>query len=97
MPRYVIPTRSFENRINYVACNRVGTERGCAFLGHSIITDFWGDVMSEGSPDREEILYADLDLAGARDKRIVFIPGEYEMERFKDRRPTHYKRITETL
>lgn len=97
MPRYVIPTRAFENRVNYVACNRVGTERHTPFLGHSIIADFQGDVVSEGSPDREEVIYAELDMMGARDKRIVFVPGEYEMERFKDRRPTYYQRIAETL
>ncbi|MCS6861676.1 MAG: carbon-nitrogen hydrolase family protein [Abditibacteriales bacterium] len=96
VPRYVIPTRAFENRVNYVACNRIGTERNTAFLGHSIIVDFQGDVVSAGSPDREEVLCAELDITGARDKRIVFVPGEYEMERFRDRRPTYYRRIVET-
>lgn len=96
MPRYVIPTRALENRVNYVACNRVGTERNTTFLGHSLIADFQGDVVSEGSPDREEVLDAELDVTGARDKHIVFVPGEYEMERFKDRRPAYYRRIAET-
>src|SRR5205823_5644203 len=36
------------------------------------------------------ILYAEIDPARARQKRIVNIPGEYEVDRVKDRRPELY-------
>ena len=87
---YVINTRAFENRVNYAAVNRVGSERGVTFIGRSKIVDYNGDTLVEGSPDREEILYADIDLAGARDKLVVIEPKAYELDRFNDRRTEFY-------
>ena len=89
-PEFVINTRAHENRVNYVAVNRVGTERGFTFIGKSKIVDYTGRTLVEGSADREEILYADLDLAGAREKHVVLIPKEYEIDRIHDRRKEFY-------
>lgn len=94
-PEFVINTRALENRINYVAVNRVGRERGFTFIGRSRIVDYTGRTLAEGTATREEILYADLDLAGAREKHIVFIPKEYELDRLHDRRTEFYGPVTE--
>ena len=40
--------------------------------------------------DAEEILYAEIDPQMARRKRIVKIPGKYEIGRVGDRRPEMY-------
>jgi predicted amidohydrolase len=88
--RYIVPARAVENRINYIAVNRVGRERGFRFIGESKIIDYSGKILAEASSDREEILYAEVDLEKAREKRQVFIPGELELDRLKDRRPEFY-------
>ncbi len=89
-PSFVINTRAFENRVNYVAVNRVGAERGVSFIGCSKIVDYNGDTMVEASGDKEEIIYADLDLAAAREKHVVLVPQAYELDRFNDRRNEFY-------
>jgi N-carbamoylputrescine amidase len=71
-----------------VACaDRMGVERGTTFLGASIIVDADGwPVAGPASPDREELLVADLDLAGvARARRRT--PRNHL---FDDRRPEVY-------
>ena len=71
----------------YLTVNRVGEEGGVRFLGRSLFVDCDGSTLAEGSPDQEEIIYADIDLDRARDRRIVFEEGKYEMDRMKQRRP----------
>lgn len=87
---FVVNTRAYENRVNYVAVNRVGRERGFTFMGRSKIIDYTGQTLAEGTATREEILYADLDLAGAREKHVVVIPKEFEVDRLRDRRTEFY-------
>jgi predicted amidohydrolase len=92
---YVSRARAVENHVYYLAVNRVGQERGVRFLGRSLFVDCDGSTLAEGSPDREEIIYADIDLDRARDRRIVFKKGKYEMDRMKQRRPEYYRLICE--
>jgi predicted amidohydrolase len=92
---YVSRARAVENHVYYLAVNRVGQERGVRFLGRSLFVDCDGSTLAEGSPDREEIIYADIDLDRARDRRIVFEEGKYEMDRMKQRRPEYYRAICE--
>lgn len=94
-PRYIAPARAVENRINYVAVNRIGNERGFRFIGESKIVDYLGKILAEGSSDREEIIYGEVDLEKAREKRTVIIPGEFELDRINDRRPEFYGPIVE--
>jgi predicted amidohydrolase len=87
--RYLVPARALENNIFYAAVNRVGIERGFRFIGQSQIADVTGDPLASAG-DGEEIVYADLDPERARRKRVVNIPGEYEVDRVGDRRPEMY-------
>jgi 5-aminopentanamidase len=82
--------RSMENVVFSMAVDRVGEERGFQFVGRSSIVDTTGAVMAMGSVDREEILYADIDAALARVKKLVRVPGLHEIDRIADRRPGFY-------
>ena len=93
--KYVINTRAYENKVHLVAVNRVGRERGVRFIGSSKIIDAWGDTLAEASSDDEEIIYAEVALAEARQKRIVFKAGEFELDFIGDRRPELYGKVTE--
>jgi predicted amidohydrolase len=91
----VINARALENAVYYIAVNRVGTERGFEFIGRSKIVDPSGQTMAETRGMGEEILYADIDLARARRKHIIRVPGKHEIDRLADRRPEMYGLLTQ--
>jgi len=87
---YLVSARALENGVYYAAVNRVGTEGGFHFIGRSQIADCNGDLLAVSSGDSEEILCAELNPERARCKRVVHIPGRYEVDRVGDRRPEMY-------
>ncbi len=87
---FAINTRALENNVYYLAVNRVGTERGFKFIGHSRICAPSGHTLADSPHDHEEILYAEIDPAVARDKHLVRVPNLHEIDRFGDRRPDTY-------
>ena len=93
--KYVIITRAYENKVHLVAVDRDGSERGAKFIGSSKIIDAWGDTLAEAGSDDEEIIYAEVALAEARQKRIVFKAGEFELDFIGDRRPELYGKVIE--
>jgi predicted amidohydrolase len=95
MASSAVNTRAMENNVYFAACNRVGDERGFHFIGQSKICDPRGRVLAEAAHDREEILYADIDVEFARQKKIVRVPKLHEIDRLRDRRPEFYQAITE--
>ncbi|MDB5353327.1 MAG: putative amidohydrolase [Planctomycetota bacterium] len=90
-----MPSRAVENVVYAIAVNRVGEESGFRFIGRSSIVDPSGEILASGSADREEILYAEIDLAKARQKRLVRRPGLHEINRIADRRPGFYGLLVE--
>jgi predicted amidohydrolase len=92
---HVIPTRAMENVVYMAVSNRVGEEAGFRFIGRSSIVDPTGRVLAFASPDAEQILYADIDPAIARQKHLVRRPGLHEIDRIADRRPAFYAKIVE--
>jgi predicted amidohydrolase len=96
-PEFVANTRALENHLFFAATDRVGTERGWKFIGRSKIVDCNGDTMAEAGVEDEELLFAAIEFQQANDNHIVNVPGEYEIDRAKDRRPTYYGPITEAL
>jgi len=68
------------------ACNRVGEERGFNFIGQSQIVGPGGNVMVKAGEAEETVIYAEVDLNAARNKRTVNIPGKFELDRIADRR-----------
>jgi len=91
---YLVSARAIENRVHVVSSDRVGTERGYSFAGLSKIVDASGNILSLASPDKEEIIYGEVDLESARQKHLNVIPGEYEVDYIADRRPELYGVIT---
>lgn len=91
----LINARALENHVYYAAVNRVGSERGFEFIGNSRICDPSGRTIAHANHRNEQILYADIDVALARNKHVVRVPGKHEIDRFKDRRPELYQKIVE--
>jgi predicted amidohydrolase len=88
--QHVVHTRALENCVYYMSVNRVGTERGFSFIGQSRICDPSGNVVAEATHANEATLHATIDPNRARNKHFVNIPGEYEIDRMRDRRPEMY-------
>jgi predicted amidohydrolase len=91
--QHVPNARALENHVYFMAVNRVGTERGFCFIGHSKICDVHGNTVSEANSEDQCLIYADIDPQLARDKHIVRVPGKYELDRLADRRPEMYEWI----
>jgi len=87
---HMIPCRAMENTVYYLAVNRVGEESGFRFIGQSAIADPTGAILARAGAASEEILYAEVDPARARQKRLVRVAGKHEINRFEDRRPGFY-------
>lgn len=94
---FVANTRALENAVYYLAVDRVGTERGFAFIGRSKICATDGSLLAEARHTNEAILYADIDLEKARRKHIVRVPQKHEINRFADRRPEMYGRLLDPV
>lgn len=92
---HMVATRAFENVVYMMAVNRVGEESGFRFIGRSSIADPGGRILAQAGIDTEEILYADIDPARARQKRLIRVPGLHEVDRIGDRRPGFYRAIVE--
>jgi N-carbamoylputrescine amidase len=78
------------NCMPVIAANRIGTEDGQRFYGHSFIADEWGDFVAEYGSEETGVLIATLDLARAAKHRAG-------MGFFRDRRPQLYGRIAQDI
>lgn len=78
------------NCMPVIASNRIGTEDGQRFYGHSFVTDEWGDFLCEFGAGERGVLVATIDLARAAKHRAG-------MGFFRDRRPQLYGRISEDV
>ena len=92
---HMINIRAMENHVYYLAVDRVGVERGFSFIGKSRLCAPNGDSLDPAGHKNPAVLYGDLDLERARDKKVVRVPGQYEIHRFRDRRPEMYGRLSE--
>ncbi|WP_321777469.1 N-carbamoylputrescine amidase [Sulfurimonas sp.] len=82
------------NTVPIVVANRIGEEVGksccITFYGSSFITDYTGAIIVEASRDKQEIIYAEFDLAEIKKQR------EY-WGLLRDREPSKYKDICKTI
>jgi predicted amidohydrolase len=92
-PEFIARSRAAENRVYLLAANRCGEERGTRYLGRSVIVAPDGEILAEGSAEREETLYAEIDPTRSDIKRLIFAAGEYELDLWADRRPELYAPI----
>jgi predicted amidohydrolase len=95
--QYLSAARALENRVYYMAVNRIGDEEGFHYIGESRIHNVNGDLMAHAGHDRPAILIAEIDADKSRQKKIVNIPGKYEIDRIRDRRPEMYGLVTEPV
>jgi len=93
----VPPARSMENHLFFVAANRVGSEHGFDFCGLSSICGPDGVELARAVGNEFTILFAEVDLAEARNKRIERTPGKHVIDRFADRRPEFYATIVDPI
>lgn len=92
---HIPPMRAHENHVYFMAVNRVGDEGGFKFIGQSRVTDWNGQDLAIAPEPREAIVYAQIDPSKARQKRVVFVPGAYEVDRIAGRRPELYGPLVE--
>ena len=78
------------NVVPVVAANRIGTEEGQSFYGHSFICDERGDILAELGAEETGVLIATLDLERVRRHRAAF-------GFFRDRRPDLYSRLVQDI
>jgi N-carbamoylputrescine amidase len=78
------------NVVPIVAANRIGTEGGQRFYGHSFICDERGDMLAEFGGEETGVLTATLDLDRVKRHRAAF-------GFFRDRRPDLYGRLVEDI
>jgi len=78
------------NVVPVVAANRIGTEGGQRFYGHSFICDERGDILAEFGAEDTGVLVAEVDLTAAKKHRAAF-------GFFRDRRPELYGRLVEDV
>ena len=77
-------------RLGRSAADRVGTERGQPFVGQSLIVSYTGwPIGGPASASKEEIIYAEVNLADARRKRNW---NEYNQV-LRDRRDDFYGKM----
>ncbi|MBL1148919.1 MAG: carbon-nitrogen hydrolase family protein [Armatimonadetes bacterium] len=93
-PQIVCPTRAMENRIYVAASSRVGEENGFSFIGMSRVVAPTGDVLASADSQEETVIIADVDVLLARQKRVVIVPDEYELDTFGERQPELYDLIS---
>jgi predicted amidohydrolase len=75
-------SRSIENQLPHIACNRTGKDPYSSFFGGSLIIDAWGEVKAQAGND-ECIIIHDIDLDENKNIRSI-------VPLFEDRRPDIY-------
>lgn len=61
--------RAIENQAYVIAPNQCGSGGTVRSYGHSLIIDPWGEILAEASGDKEEVIYADIDLTRLQEIR----------------------------
>jgi predicted amidohydrolase len=88
MANILVMGAAHSNSVFIAAADRVGIERGQPFIGQSIIVSHTGwPIGGPASRDKEEIIYADVNLSDARRTRTW---NEFN-HILKDRRPETYR------
>lgn len=80
--RILALARAVENQTYFIIANRVGTDDGVTFCGSSVIVDPSGAILAAASPDREELIEADISeqvIADVRGRVTVFAHRRAEL------------------
>ena len=82
--RILAVARAVENQSYFIIANRVGTDDGVTFCGSSMIVDPSGKILAAASPDREEMIEAEVSSDVIRQVRDL-------VRVFDHRRPELYE------
>ena len=80
--RILALARAVENQSYFIIANRVGTDDGVTFCGSSLIIDPSGAILAAASPDREELIEAEISeqlIADVRARVSVFAHRRAEL------------------
>jgi omega-amidase len=80
----LLAARAIENQCYVIGCNRVGTDAKLTFAGQSCIIEPSGEVIAQGSPDKEELLVGEINRTAIAKVRAT-------IQVFKDRRSELYQ------
>ena len=83
-----IPQRALENTLYVAGVNRFGCEDDLYMFGNSKVADWRGRIIAESKEEKEEIVYAQIDLEQLTKARL-------DIHYLKDRRPDSYKLLSE--
>lgn len=83
-----IPQRALENTLYVAGVNRFGHEDDLYMFGNSKVADWRGKIIAESKEEKEEIVYAEIDLDQLTKARL-------DIHYLKDRRPDSYKLLSE--
>lgn len=83
-----IPQRALENTLYVAGVNRFGHEDDLYMFGNSKVADWRGRIIAESKEEKEEIVYAEIDLEQLTKARL-------DIYYLKDRRPDSYKLLSE--
>lgn len=78
-----IPQRALENTVFIAAANRIGKEGDLYMFGNSKVSDYRGRIVAESKIEKEDIVYADIDLSALKEARL-------QIPYLKDRTPESY-------
>ena len=92
---FLTRARAAENRVFLLTANRVGGEGGVEFFGCSQVVDPLGNRVVKAGEREEDLVFAEIEPAEAREKNRAIVPGEYEVHLFGDRRPELYGALVE--
>lgn len=79
----LLQARAIENQCFVIACNRVGRDPNNEFGGCSLIINPWGEILSKGTSNSEELVTGDINLNDVDTIRD-------QIPIFQDRRPEFY-------
>jgi omega-amidase len=80
--RILALARAVENQSYFIIANRVGTDDGVTLCGSSVIVDPSGAILAAASPDREELIEAEISeqlISEVRDRVTVFAHRRAEL------------------
>src|SRR5882757_567616 len=80
--RILALARAVENQSYFIIANRVGTDDGVTFCGSSLIIDPSGAILAAASPNREELIGAEISeqvIADVRNRVTVFAHRRAEL------------------
>lgn len=85
----LVQSRAYENGFFVCIPNKAGIDEGRENVGRSmIIHPLAGEILATGSPDREEVVAAEIDLDEA-------LEGRRRIPYWRDRRTSEYKELLE--